>query len=505
MRLNERQILILRQLLLKNQIVNLAELSAQCNCSAKTVQRDLEKIEEAGKELNFELKRIRGQGVELNCDSAVRVKLNELVFQNEKLNGTASVEDRRNRIYLELLLNAPYPTNIRQLSEKYFVSSSSIVNDLTAIEERAMRNGLRMKRTREGTSLEGTEVTIRNEAARMLNEIKPEGTSGFQDWDTRLNQETRRVLEGIYGKKNVGLVEEYIQKIEDNIHVMLGDIYYVNIVTHTLIAIERIRNKKFIEEELILSEKDCNQLIYDKIKECMEQFSGEIGISIPDNEIQYMYIHFTGCGMGELPSKEVITQILDHSNQMKLNFCDELVAAMEEKMEILFSTDTNLVYSLFLHVNSMLNRIVYNVRISCPLGEKTRQDYPEMYECVKQVTLKLAEKYFPGKQLSEDELSYLCLYFQMLFSEAREPENVLIVCSTGVGIAHVLKRRVQNTFPDLNIVDVLSVRQLRNRDLTGIGMILATVKIDFEVDCKVVYVSALLDQNDISEIKKIMK
>ena len=178
---------------------------------------------------------------------------------------------------------------------------------------------------------------------------------------------------------------------------------------------------------------------------------------------------------------------------------------MEEKMEILFSTDMNLVYSLFLHVNSMLNRIVYNVRISCPLGEKTRQDYPEMYECVKQVTLKLAEKYFPGKQLSEDELSYLCLYFQMLFSEAREPENVLIVCSTGVGIAHVLKRRVQNTFPDLNIVDVLSVRQLRNRDLTGIGMILATVKIDFEVDCKVVYVSALLDQNDISEIKKVMK
>ena len=57
MGLNERQILILRYLLLKNEAVNYSELSMHCGCSSKTIQRDIKKIEETGKDLAFEIKR----------------------------------------------------------------------------------------------------------------------------------------------------------------------------------------------------------------------------------------------------------------------------------------------------------------------------------------------------------------------------------------------------------------------------------------------------------------
>lgn len=504
MGLNERQVLILRQLLLTNEVISSAELSEQCACSVKTIQRDLEKIDDTGKELGFVLKRTRGQGVQIECDAYTRAKLSEMLSGNDRLTGADTVEGRRNRIYLELLRNSPSPTSIRFLSEKYFVSSSSIVNDLAAIEERAAKSQITMQRTREGTSLHGNEFEIRNEVAYLLNEMKQGRTE--DDWtvESRLNKETRTVLEGIYGKSSLALVEECIGSIEESIHVMVGDIYYVNVVTHMLIAVERMKNKRFIGASNMIPENTCNEMIYRKIKKCIDDFSEKTGIILPDSEVQYMYIHFMGCGVGELPSREIMEQMIENFSSRERNFCTELIQHVEKETQIIFSYDSNLLHSLLLHINSMLNRIHHNIRIACPFKEKTMKEYPTMYYAVKKAVSDLKEKYFKEREISEDEICYLCLYFQLILHEEKKPENVILVCSTGVGIAHILKRRVQDVFPNLNIVDVISLRQLKKQSLSDVDLILTTVKIDFEVNCRVIYVSALLDQKDIHEIKKVL-
>ena len=457
MELNERQILILRYLLLNQHATNYNELSVYCECSLKTIQRDIRKIEEAGKELDFELKR-SGQGIQLECNSEARNQLNEMVFSSAKLSGNDSVEDRRNRIYLDLLLNSPNPTSIRSLSEKYFVSSSSIVNDLSAVEQRAAANGLVMKRTREGTYLQGNELLIRNEVAYLLNEIQL-GIADVQTAQNRLNKETRMVLEGIYGSENLENVEQCVSSIEESIDVVLSDTYYVNIVTHILIAMERMKNKRYINESNVISEQDRNDIIFNKVKQCVANFSTLTKIDFPENEIDYIYTHFMGCGVGELPSREVIAQTLQASNREVLSFCNDLIQNMEKETSYSFANDSNLFYSLLLHINSMITRIKYNVRIICLLKEKTIKEYPEMYTMVKQVTLELKKKYFKEGFISDDEICYLCLYFQIALEDKKNPQKVLLVCSTGVGTSHILKKRVQKVFPELEIVDVISVIQ----------------------------------------------
>ena len=54
---------------------------------------------------------------------------------NLKEKNSVSVDQRRVEILKMLLLNSNSSTSINQLSEKYYVSKTSIVNDLKYIEE----------------------------------------------------------------------------------------------------------------------------------------------------------------------------------------------------------------------------------------------------------------------------------------------------------------------------------------------------------------------------------
>ena len=61
-----------------------------------------------------------------------------------------------------------------------------------------------------------------------------------------------------------------------------------------------------------------------------------------------------------------------------LAFCEELIQQMEAETQVRFTEDANLFYSLLLHINSMITRIQYNVRIVCLLKEKTIAEFPQI-------------------------------------------------------------------------------------------------------------------------------
>ena len=117
--------------------------------------------------------------------------------------------------------------------------------------------------------------------------------------------------------------------------------------------------------------------------------------------------------------------------------------------------------------------------------------------------LELKKKYYPKHFISEDELCYLCLYFQLALEPKTPRRRVLLVCSTGIGTSHLLKKRVATVFPELEIADVISLRQLKN--VSDLDLILTTVGLDFEISCPSVTVSVLLDPKDIEEVRRALK
>ena len=100
-------------------------------------------------------------------------------------------------------------------------------------------------------------------------------------------------------------------------------------------------------------------------------------------------------------------------------------------------------------------------------------------------------------KISEDEIAYLTVYFQSAIEEVINKKSVIIVCSSGIGTSHLLEKRIKNYFPEWNIVDVVSAKQLETvLSLKYVDLVISTVQLQISIDKPVAYVSALFNKTD---------
>lgn len=504
MNLSTRQVTVFRQLLLRRSVTH-EELADLCACSTKTIQRDLAKISSFGEEVGFSISRVGKREVALECEPEVRQHLTEIVFESDAIYGDDTVGNRRSTIYLGMLLDSPNSTSIAELAERYYVGSSSIVNDLQSISSRAAAHGITLVKTLHGSFLDGDESDIRNEIANVLAELYPSSMGDDKPEHIRLNDATWAVLARTYGEERLGLVEECVSSIEESIGIILGDIYYVNIVTHILIAIERIKNHRYVEAEDALSEAERQGVIYKKVAACVADLSEKTGITLPQNEVEYIYMHFKGCGVGELPDQEVVGQLMQGLGDETIRFASRLVHDVRSQTGIDIPADSPLMNSLLLHVSSMLNRVQHGVRIVCLVRDQVLSEYGDLYAAIGSIARDLLAQCLPQAILNEDELCYLCMYFAAALEERHDRFHVALVCSTGIGTSKLLERRIETVFPDIEVADVLSLRQLKRKDLSEINLVITTTPITFPIECESVLVSVLLNQQDVLEIRKHLR
>lgn len=80
-----------------------------------------------------------------------------------------TTEQRRMKILYDLLDGTKL--SIQSLSDNYFVSKTSIVNDFKVIEEKLSVYGLKLKKDVSGTKLIGEETNIRKALVDILNQM----------------------------------------------------------------------------------------------------------------------------------------------------------------------------------------------------------------------------------------------------------------------------------------------------------------------------------------------
>lgn len=494
--LNARQKHLLTLLVRSSAYVPLAQLVAASNCSAKTVYRDMQKLSQMESVYGFHVQKCGRQGFRIEADDEVKAQLDFELKSNRLTLTGESVMQRRYRIYLDLLMYAPTPTTIQKLSEQYYVGKSSVVNDLAWIEALAKDAGLSMRRTHNGTWILGEERQIRNEIAGLMKSIRFSAVSGDTPELNRIDAETAQILKQTYGEREVGLVAHAIEAIEVRLGRMMGDIYYINVLTHTLIASRRIASGQYIEAENVMPCREADNEAYHVIEFEMRKLGAFLGITYPEEELLFLYTHFTSAGYGEMPAEERLASALGQIPQKTRDFCRELIQGIEAQAHVSIPKERHVLDSLILHVNSMMNRIQYDIRISCPLKEQIIRTFSDTYLLVRGELLRMKKKYFPDCYISEDEICYLCLYFQLFLETGKRKHRILVVCSTGVGTSHLLRKRIEGAFPELEIADVLSVKRLMQYDLRGIDFVVSSVKLRCALPVPVVNVSILMDHAD---------
>ncbi|MDD3337359.1 MAG: transcription antiterminator [Lachnospiraceae bacterium] len=476
--LSKREVEFLHKMMESKEFQPISYYAEELHVSTKTLQSDLKEIRKYLEQFHVWVEAATGKGILLSPNAKGNVDLlNELKTNETDLLDDA--EERRSDILQNLLIHTGEKTSILKMSEKYYVSKTSIVNDMKWVEEILKEYHLTLEKTKEGTYVSGKEADIRKAIA---------------DYSVREN--AKHELFELFEKEDVVFVERLLKTVDPD-QANIGDIYYTNLLTHILICVKRVSGKKNIDRDHEPRMIQTNTLReYQKAKLIAEGINEHYHIQIGEAETYYIYQYLVASGIGH--EKE---ELEINYKDITIEIAEKLTAIVAAAFSIDFYQEKDLMEGLVLHIRPMLNRVEYDLQITNPLLDEIKRSYPNVMECCVKAFDQITEEYHL-KKISEDEIAYIVFYYEAIIEKLTARKKVLVVCHSGYGTSQLLAARIKNEFPNFEIVDVVSSRKVEEMELEGIDYIIATVSIK-RTDIPYALVSALLTEQDVKVIRNI--
>ncbi|AVI94395.1 putative Transcription antiterminator, BglG family [Oenococcus oeni] len=455
------------------------ELAKKMNLSSKSIYRLITRINNSEKS--------KGNDYLIIAERGKGIRLNNSVNKN-----IASIEDpinrltpfsRRNQVLMELLYNSPKEIRISRLYDKYYVSDSVISNDEIYMNNWLSKFCLKIKRFQRTMSVIGDEKAIRQAISFLFS------LSGNHDLNGLFVKDSKA-----YKKQDSDFVYCQIQKIEKELGTVIPHPYDINIFSHILILINRYRkvgNKKINGLGTLNEEETEFVLMHEKIyhiaKEISKNIESYIGKKLLDADSYYIFEYL-------LSSRTVSPDTVPINTDRKVitiadDYLDLVSKFLGRKKDF-----TDIRNDLINHIKPMLNRIKYSLNVKNSLLKQIKSEYYEVFAAVQEAT-KIIEKKERIPEISDDEVGFLALYFAQSLERTLPRIRVLIMCTTGVGTAELLKVKVARSFANLDIVSVVSEREFRQIRSPDIDLVISTIPIS---DSKIplVVVSAIFNNSD---------
>ena len=503
--LTSRQIEFVRLLMTEAEYRPIKYFTTPLKASDKTLQKDLRVIEKYLKEFDIGIDAKTGSGIKIEKSLANNRLLSNDLQSQEGEGRKISISERRFEIIKMLLNVSNVETSIQKLSDKYYVSKASIANDLKYVEDWLSEFGLSLCKTVSGTKIGGQEVDIRKAIASLVQYYSndEENKNQMEKLSFRLDTSTLKGLKELFEDDKILFISSLIEDLEKKYSYQMVEPYYINLLTHILISLKRGSEGKRVDEltidnaRIIKSDKS-----YDAAQWLVNQISQVYKIELPESEVYYVYQYFITSGF-QHNLTEIEKEYVDNYNNNANGITKKLLHFMCTIIQRDLLIDETILEGLVLHIRPMLNRLNYNIQIRNPLLPEIIEQYNESLNICKAAVLLLVHEY-NLKSISIDEIGYLTMYFQAALERTVLKRKVIVVCQSGYGTSQLLMTKLIKAFPQLEIVDVLSVHKLEEIDLRDIDLIISTVHLDIS-EKPYILVSAFLNTNDIENISNIVK
>lgn len=418
--LTKRQIKILESLINNNNDYHTSnQLAQQFNVSIRTIKSDLKQIKSFSEtNKSFEMDSLPSKGTKLIVHNreALLASLNKLTRKGDYTNKDNI--DRTNEFIKKLVFSNTYISKYSMM-ESLYISESTLYQTVNEAKQKLQKFNLNISyKTNHGYFIEGDEVdkrryimvnnrclnnsiVINEEVARIYNII----ANAFVDNKYQINEKNlqnitmhvaltiQRVKEGNYVRmKNTSSLTETIEyQISENIlsHLlMMYNIDHENLQNETLLLTQTILGK---------TEYYVNDSLQDQVNDIINSF------------------------------------FIETQSKFSVNFC----------------TNENLKLFLALHVVPMIYRIKSHTTLVNEMSSEIRQSFPIGYDIALDFSTKLSKIF--DIQISEDELSYLTLYFNYGIENLNlggKSRRILIFTNLRKSETILLKHKILNWFPN---------------------------------------------------------
>ncbi|MEC9490111.1 MAG: transcription antiterminator, partial [Halanaerobiales bacterium] len=488
--------------------VSIQVLSEILDVSSRTIRYDLNEIEDLIQKYEFKLTKKPNFGVLLEGEEEEKFKVfaefND--FYNSRHFRSAKM---RKYLILYRLFQKKEPVLIFELADLLDVSSATVSKDLDEVEEWLQNRGLDLIRRRNyGVQIEGAEIDIRHAMKSLLNESYETGnmidllnkSNKKVSYRSRLEHGYDEEIKNLLGELNLSEIEEIVKAAEKELEIRFTDSAFTGLIVHVAFAISRLlaeQDIKIAPARLQVVKGKKEYQIAEKIARLLEE---KFPVEIPEDEIAFITIHLLGAKMREGEVKADLSK-----NELEY-LVKEMIRVVEKYFEVELSVDKKLYSGLLIHLQAIVNRIIFDLPIKNPLLADIKEKYADVFQASKLAARLIQSEFYV--EVSEDEIGYLTIHFgaalERINYQEKKKARVAIVCSSGVGTTNLLEVRLNNEFKVIEIAASLSSLDLEdNEQLEEIDFIISTIPLSVDkVD--VIVVNPFLNDKDVEKIKSYL-
>lgn len=470
--------------------VTAVDIATKLGVSEKTIYR---KVRQVNTLLGINVIRSeRGRGYRINYDQYLAATNKKI---HENLVDYSPVE-RRNKVLLNILFNAPLSVSISGLYDRYYVSNDLIRQDISTLSK--ILKSLNVQLIKRGNKLSavGDEEAIRRAINMTLvhsNLMSVDSLQGFANEVSDIN---------VYDNQFLTAQIEWIQRA---LNLTIPYPYNVNIFSHLYILIKRFRTGKVIEDDRIeKSFKNEKKLVNDNhnffvvASDVIKNTSDYLHTRLPDIEKHYLLQYLISMRYDQdvtfngMVSEQVMRLVNMYIHGFHLSESDPKVQSLRQ--------------DLIGHVKPMLNRLDNHIIVVNRLLNDIKLEYGSLFSTVEDVSKQASQLMKNKEEISDDESGFITLYFAKYFEESRPVKKALIMCASGVGTSKLLYAKVHQAFPSLKIVGILSTEVYKHNqeNYQDVDLIITTVNIPPVNKTRVVLSSAMFTQADRKSVENAL-
>lgn len=499
--LNARQRKILMFLLQRDATTTARQIATRFGVATRTVRYDLDYLRTALKGTGLQLAARPRAGLWIEGEPDRREAVINLVQSVDPAQPLQSV-DRVNRLVLELLTHDD-GLPLSALAEILECSRTTILRDLEEVTRRLGQYGLSLERQRGRVLVAGTEQDRREALVRFLVEtMEPEDL-------LKVSREAASApLPDAAGESGTGTgwtqLSGVVRRAEQTLRRKFTDESFVSLVVHLSVTLQRLG----AGQEITMPAARLAELKQFPEWRVAQAMAGELeamaGVSIPEPERGYMTLYLLG---GRAQPLTPLTEIQPHepSDPAACGLADQLIGRLSELLNVDLTGDHVLRQGLTWHLQGLLTRQRFALEATNPLRAEIQEQMAPVYRAVSQGVRDLGNQL--GRSPNDDEVGFLTVHVAAALERRGQPVGlrVLVVCSTGLGSAHLLAARLMRCFRELQIVGVVSALETTEAAWhQPVDLVISTVPLP-RLPVPQVQVSPLLTAREVERLRGAMR
>ncbi|ALC07039.1 hypothetical protein CDES_13545 [Corynebacterium deserti GIMN1.010] len=451
---------VVQLLITEGDFLRAAHVAQHLGVSTKTVYRLIEGAKKDPSLSNI-IESQRGLGFRIapgRFEDALELTQGSAPLTEPVKNDFSTPDARRRSILVKLLLHSPGSVSIADILSEFYISEFTLRSDEPHLKNWCDGFDLTLSRKSATMSVSGSEQSIR---------------LALSDAFSAASEKPFLAATSLGDERILSTVERAVAHIEEDLNATIPQPYRMNLESHLYIVLLRARRPTLNATSRELGtgpdpEAPFTQVSLNALREL--QKLSHLNLHISEAEYIRRYLVSSRTIGGHNTPVEVAPS---GQRSEGLQVTDRFIDLVAEKVPGPFHSE-KLRQDLADHITPMLNRLHFEVVVKNPLISQIQKEYREVYLAVTAAAPIIADE-FNLPPISDHESGYISLYFAREKETHRRPIKTAVMCASGFGVSELLRVKLENRFPDLDIQGVYGLEDYPARIPDGIELIVSSV------------------------------